>query len=119
MLPSTFHEGIVAMPEFFDPEEAKDLNATIQLKVSGEESGLWYFVIKDQKCSLGEGESPTPATLTISTPSKVWLKIMRKELNGAEAFLTGQATADGDFALLLKLGALFSLYKSSRDKNLG
>lgn len=118
ILPRTFREGILAMPKFFDPEQAKNLSAIIQLKVSGEEPGLWYFVIKDRRCCLGEGEAPISPSLTISTPSKVWLQIMRKELNQVEAFFTGQATAEGDFALLLRLGALFSLYKSGRDKDI-
>lgn len=110
MKPDTFREGILGMAKAFAPEEAKDLTAIVQFNVSGQEPGSWHFVIDKAQCSLKDSESELPVDLTISVPSEVWLKIMRKELNGAEAFLTGQATATGDMALLLKLGALFSQY---------
>jgi putative sterol carrier protein len=111
MKPDTFREGILGMAKAFDPVEGKDLTAVIQFNVSGQEPGCWHFVIDKAQCGLKESESQLPVDLAISVPSEVWLRIMRKELNGAEAFLTGQATVTGDMMLLLRLGALFSQYK--------
>jgi putative sterol carrier protein len=108
MGPENFRQGILAMSKAFDPEEGKDLTAIIQFNVSGQEPGFWHFIFDAGNCTLKEGQSELPVDLAISVPSEVWLKIMRRELNGAEAFLSGQATADGDMTLLLKLGALFS-----------
>ncbi len=110
MKPETFNEGIYGMAKAFDPQAGKDLTAVIQLNVSGQEPGFWHFVLDKGQCSLGEGKARTPVDLTISVPSEVWLRIMRGELNGAEAFLTGQAAAEGDFGLLMRFGALFSQY---------
>jgi putative sterol carrier protein len=108
MKPENFREGILAMSKAFDPEEGKDLTAIIQFNVSGQEPGFWQFILNTGNCTLKEDQARLPVDLVISVPSEVWLKIMRRELNGAEAFLSGQATATGDIALLLKLGALFS-----------
>jgi putative sterol carrier protein len=46
--------------------------------------------------------------LTITTPADVWLKIARKELNGAFALMTGKYKARGRIGLLLKMDSLFS-----------
>jgi len=110
MKPDTFREGILGMAEAFDPEEGKNFTGIIEFNVSGQEPGFWHFIFNAGQCSLREGRAHAPVDLSIAVPSEVWLKIMRRELNGAEAFLTGQATATGDMALLLKLGALFSQY---------
>jgi putative sterol carrier protein len=110
MKPETFREGILGMAKTFDPEEGKNLTAIIEFNVSGQEPGVWHFIFNAGQCRLNEDQARSPADLTISVPSEVWLSIMRRELNGAEAFLTGQAIATGDMTLLLKLGALFSQY---------
>jgi len=96
------------MVKYFNPEEGEGLSAVIQFEFTGAEPGHWHFIIADGKCALGEGRAPAPATLDIKILSDTWLRIMSGELNGPEAFLTGQATATGDFALLLRLGKLFS-----------
>ena len=44
----------------------------------------------------------------IFTPADVWLKIARKELNGAFALMTGKYKARGQIGLLLKMDSLFS-----------
>jgi len=45
--------------------------------------------------------------LTIDTPSSVWLRIARGELDGARALLDGQYSIEGDGAILTHLGEWF------------
>jgi putative sterol carrier protein len=111
LLPTSVLQAIEGMALRLNPDEAKDLNATIQFKVSPsttlEEGGDYYLSIADGKCEFSTGTTPDP-TLTISTPADVWLKIARKELNGALALMTGKYKARGQMGLLLKMDALFS-----------
>jgi len=110
-LPTTILEAIEGMALRFNPDEAKDLNATIQFNVSPstsfETGGDYYLSIADGNCEFSIGTIPDP-TLTISTPADVWLKIARKELNGAFALMTGKYKARGKIGLLLKMDSLFS-----------
>jgi putative sterol carrier protein len=49
-----------------------------------------------------EGTADNP-TVTINSPSEVWLKIIRRELDGATAFMSGQFTFTGDMGVLMQM----------------
>ena len=110
-LPTTILEAIEGMALRLNPDVAGDLQATIQFKVSptnsSETGGDYYLSIAGGKCDFSTGTTPDP-TLTISSPADVWLKIARKELNGAFALMTGKYKARGQMGLLLKMDSLFS-----------
>jgi putative sterol carrier protein len=105
-LPSTLKEGLTKMPEVFRPERAAGVNAVIQFKVTGAETGNWVVSVKDGKCTVTEGETASP-NVTINTPADVWLKILRRELDGATAFMSGQFTFTGDMGILMQMGSWF------------
>jgi len=94
------------MPEVFRPERAAGVSAVIQFKVTGAEAGNWTITVKDGKCAVTEGEAASP-NVTINTPSDVWLKILRRELDGATAFMSGQFTFTGDMGILMQMGSWF------------
>ena len=115
-------QTLEGMPLAFDPEAAGDpsagspprvlavagqaLDATIQFDVSGPESGVYHLRIAGGECTFHEGAAASPS-LTISTPSDVWLKISRGELSGQEALMQGLYNAKGNISLLLKMDSLF------------
>lgn len=105
--PKTALQAIEGMTISLNPDEAKDLNATIQFNVSGEGGGDYYLSIADGTCAFSTGAVTDP-TLTINTPADVWLKIARKEMNGAMALMTGKYKASGKMGLLMKMDKLFS-----------
>ncbi|MCJ7510410.1 MAG: SCP2 sterol-binding domain-containing protein [Dehalococcoidia bacterium] len=105
-LPTTTKGGLMAMPENFKPDKAAGASAVIQFKVTGAEPGNYYLEVKDGKCNATEGEHASP-TLTINTPSDVWLKIMRRELDATTAFMSGQFTFTGDMGTLMQMGSWF------------
>ena len=105
--PKTVLQAIEGMTLKLNPAEAKDLIATIQFKVSGEDGGDYYLTIADGKCDFAAGTTPSP-TLTINTPADVWLKIARKEMNGALALMTGKYKGSGKMGLLMKMDKIFS-----------
>ena len=105
--PKNIVQAIEGMTLSLNPNEAKDLNATIQFNVNGEGGGDYYLTIADGKCDFSAGTTSDP-TLTISTPADVWLKIARKEMNGAMALMTGKYKGSGKMGLLMKMDKIFS-----------
>jgi putative sterol carrier protein len=105
-LPETCKEGLMGMPTTFKADKAAGVSAVIQFKVTGDESGDYYLEVKDGNCTASEGEHASP-TVTINTPSDVWLKIMRRELDATTAFMSGQFTFTGDMGTLMQMGSWF------------
>lgn len=94
------------MAATFTPEASGDLKATIQFEVTGKQPGDWFLSIEKEKCTNAEGKVNSP-TLTIKTPSEVWLAIANGEMDGQQAFMEGKYTASGDMTLLMRMRNLF------------
>ncbi len=105
--PRTCREAILGMATVFNPAAAGDLQADIQFIVTGEEPGHYVLRIREGRCTAHEGTVSRP-TMTVHTPSEVWLKVARNELSGQAAYVKGMYRVEGDFGLLLRLGDLFS-----------
>lgn len=101
-LPNSIKEVMDGMPGAFQPDKAAGANATIQFNFTGDEPGNYTAKIADGKCDVTEGTDASP-TVTINAPSDVWLKIMRRELDGATAFMSGQFTFTGDMGVLMQM----------------
>lgn len=101
-LPNSIKEVMEGMPGAFQPDKAAGANAVIQFNFTGEEAGNYTAKIADGKCEVTEGTDASP-TVTINSPSDVWLKIMRRELDGATAFMSGQFTFTGDMGVLMQM----------------
>jgi multimeric flavodoxin WrbA/putative sterol carrier protein len=95
------------MAATFNSQVAGDLRATIQFDVTGKQPGGWYLSIDIGKCTYHEGKAGSPS-LTIKTPSEVWLAIANKEIEGQQAFMEGKYTATGDMSLLMRMRSLFA-----------
>ena len=102
----TCREIIAGMPTNFDTEAAGDMVAEIYYKVTGKEPGDYYLEIANGTCTFHEG-TPASPTLTIETPSEVWVAVSMGQLDGQQAFMEQKYKASGDFSLLLKLNSLF------------
>jgi putative sterol carrier protein len=88
------------------PNSDRALEAVIQFRVSGNEPGDYYLRISGRKCAAFEGVHPQP-TLTILTPSEVWLAVSRGELSGTEGFIKKKYRIEGDMGLLMRFDQLF------------
>ena len=102
----TARDLVLHMPHAFNPEAAPDLKAEIQFDLSGEGGGKIVLSIADGRCTAREGEALSP-TLTIKSPSDVWLKIARGEINRPKALMDGLFKVEGDINLLMKMGDIF------------
>lgn len=94
------------MAASLNSQAAGDLKAVIQFHVTGGQPGNWFLIIEKGRCMVREGEDYAP-TLTINTPSEIWLAIANKELDGQTAFMEGKYTVQGDIGLLMRLKSLF------------
>lgn len=90
----------------FDANVIPDLKATIQFDVSGKEAGVYHLRIENGECYFHAGAAKEP-TLTVITPSEVWMKISNGGMTGYEALMQELYTATGDLELLMKMGDLF------------
>jgi putative sterol carrier protein/NAD(P)H-dependent FMN reductase len=102
----TCRELLGLMPSAFNPAAAEGLKAIYQFEVSGDENFVVHLIIENQQCTFREGPAAKP-DVTIKTPAEIWLKISRGQLEGAQAFMSGQYQVEGDLNLLIKLGTLF------------
>jgi putative sterol carrier protein len=105
-LPNTIKEVMDGMPLVFQADKAAGVSATIQFKFTGPEPGNYIVKVAEGKCTVEEGETDS-ATVTINSPSDVWLKISRRELDGTTAFMSGQFTFTGDMGVLMQMGSWF------------
>ncbi len=104
--PETVEAAILGMPLIFDADAAGDAEATIQFRARGEGGGDFWIRVAGGACESSVGVDASP-DLTIDTPSSVWLRIARGELDGAQALLEGQYSIEGDGALLMRFGEWF------------
>jgi multimeric flavodoxin WrbA/putative sterol carrier protein len=104
--PGTLLELMNMMPGALNKAAAADLTAIYQFEVSGSENFTAHLVIADGKATFHEGAADKP-NLIIRTPAEVWLAISRGELDGTQAYLSGQFRIKGDLGLLIKLKTLF------------
>lgn len=112
--PRTIMQALEGMTLTFNPEKAENLEAVIQFDLRGDMVGKYYLNIHQGKCTFHKGEYEEP-TLTIKTPSDVWLKIARKEMSGAIAMMTGKYKTSGDASILLKMDKIFSRQPSEEE----
>ena len=101
-----FRQTIEGMPIVFNAAAAGDMKATVQFDASGPEPGQYHLCIDSGHCSFHRGPAQQP-TLTIRTPSDIWLKINSGELSGLDALVKGLYTVDGDANLLAQMEQLF------------
>ena len=94
------------MAAAFNSQTGGDLKVTIQFEVTGRQTGDWFLSIDTGKCTYHEGKTNS-ASLTIKTPSEVWLAIANKEMDGQQAFMEGKYIATGDMSLLMRMKTLF------------
>jgi putative sterol carrier protein len=96
------------MASVFNPSAAAGLDAVFQYEITGEGGGNWVVSIKDGACEIKEGTHDSPTT-TLSMSTETWLAIVNKQLNGMQAFMSGQLKASGDIMLASRIEQLFPL----------
>jgi putative sterol carrier protein len=95
-----------SIPEYFNPERAKGINAVVQCFFSGRQASNWFVVIKDQTCEVEEGQVDHP-DITIKADGEEGVKLFTGEMDPMRAFLLRKIKVSGDMGLGMKLLNLF------------
>ena len=95
-----------AMPGQLDANAAKNMNATIQFNLSGDNGGQWYVNIKDGQAEVHKGTAPS-ANMTMSMAANDYVDMTTGKLNGQMAFMSGKLKISGDMGLAMKMQTLF------------
>lgn len=94
------------MTTAFNPEAAAGTNAVLQFNTSKPA----YITIKDGKATLSEGSAAGPDVTLIMADDDL-IALLKGELNGMQAFMTGKLQLEGDMMLAQRLGNFFDASK--------
>ena len=90
----------------FDPAAAAGTSCSIQFKTSQPV----YVTIKDGACTLTEGTAPAPDVSLVMADDDL-IALLKGELNGMMAFMTGKLQFEGDMMLAQKMRNFFPVKK--------
>lgn len=103
----TIIRGIMEkIPEYFDGEKAKGIDAAVQCIFTGKQASNWVVVIDNQDCEVKEGRIENP-DITIKADGDVGVRLFLGELDPMRAYLLRKVKISGDLALGMKLVKLF------------
>jgi ferredoxin/putative sterol carrier protein len=94
------------MPQYFRSDEARGLDFTTRLDLTGRGGGAWTMRIAGGRCEVRPGTSAA-ADLAIRCPATLFLEIHRGERSPLWAMLTGRLRLGGRRRLFLHFPRLF------------
>ena len=94
------------MPDAFLPEKAANLNATVQLELTGEGAGDWVVKIANGAIAIDEGRTEAP-NLTLTMAANDYVALSRGEVNPVNLFMAGKVKLQGDMTLAMKFPEMF------------
>lgn len=100
------HEVLDKMPEAVVPEKAANINADIQLELTGEAGGQWVININNGQVAIEEGTVEFPK-LTLTMAASDFVAISMGEANAMNLFMAGKIKVQGDITLAMKFQDLF------------
>jgi putative sterol carrier protein len=98
-------EVIASMPERFNPQNCKDLQAVYQWALS-EPERFFYVIIDKGNFEVIEGKHDKP-NVTVICSQDTYLKLVNKELKDIIAILTKRLMVKGSMSLGQKLSKIF------------
>jgi len=90
------------LPNRINKDKIAGMNATYQFDITGDNGGKWAVKLQDGTAEVTEGEVED-SNITITATDEDWMKIVKGELAGQTAFLTGKLKIKGDMSLAMKL----------------
>lgn len=115
MLQLTIQDLMDRLPDFFVPERAAGIKASVQFDLTGEQGGQWLVNIENAACRVSKAKNDS-ADLIFQAASQDVLDIFYNRLNPMSAFMQGKLRLKGNFNLALKLFNLFDLDQGKLDQ---
>ena len=91
---------------YFRPNEAKGVDMTCQIDLTGEGGGRWILRVVDQRCSVAPGVA-ADFDLHVTCPGKTLLGIHRGEISAVKEVILGRIKLEGDRRLFLLFPRIF------------
>lgn len=101
---SNIEQIVAKLPSRFQPEQAKDMQAVYQFRLS--DSFSFYIEIAEQQCTTKLAEHDDP-NIILTMKADIFVALMAKEIDGMSAYLKGDLKAQGNVLLATELGKLF------------
>lgn len=101
-------QAFEAMIENFDAQAAEGLDAVFQWEIVGDGGGVWHIQVADGKAALSEGRHDAPTVSQICS-TELFLSMVNLEVDGMQAFMSGQLKLTGDMMAAQKIMAVFPL----------
>jgi putative sterol carrier protein len=103
---SAAQEFFEALPQKVQPDAIRGMNCVYLFCIT--EAGNWTITVADNAVAVRAEKTADPSiTLTISEDD--FTALIKGELSGQAAFLTGKLKVEGDISLAMKLPSLFNL----------
>lgn len=100
------NELIKKMPSVINPATTANMQSTIQYKITDP----MYLVINNGQCTAHEGVAPSPDLALIISDDNL-MAMLKGELNGIAAFMSGKLKVEGDMMLAQRLPSFFDTSK--------
>lgn len=94
------------LPAAFDPDAAGDVRCTVQFSTSTPA----HTVIADGACEVHDGPATNP-DVDITMEDDDLVALLKGELNGMTAFMTGKLQIEGDLMLAQRIFSFFDASK--------
>jgi putative sterol carrier protein len=89
-----------------DPSRTEGVNGVFQFVIEGDAGGSWWIEADDGTGAVHAGAQEQP-TVTVRMPDEVFVRLGTKELDGAEAYMDGLMTVEGDQSKVMYLPQIF------------
>jgi putative sterol carrier protein len=94
------------LPQRFQADGAKGVNAIFQFELSGSNGGTFAVSVDDAKLTISEGAHAAPS-VTLKMSGDDFVKMSNGDLKGQMAFMTGKMKVSGNIPLAMKMQAIF------------
>ncbi len=95
------------MPEVVVPEKVNNVNATIQLELTGEGAGDWLVTINQGALAVTQGRAAAP-DLTLTMAASDYVALSHGQANPVNLFMAGKIKLQGDMGLAMKFPEMFN-----------
>ena len=104
--PKNMDEFMAILPMGMDCQAVGDKRAVLQFVFPDRDQAACHFIIDRDKVAAQAGRAEAAGLspdLAIDAPFEVWMDVVSGQLDGGQVFMSGQAQAQGDLGLLMRL----------------
>lgn len=94
------------LPRFFCPEKAAGIDATVEIRLTGERGATWWVRMSDGVCTVHR-EPLEPAAAIVQCDADVWIELMALRREPEQLPAAPGVCLSGDLELARRFGSFF------------